>query len=169
MSIQILGFKSITALPAGAEPELDEHGFPLDESITRAYTPTRFPRALDGLEGGQEEDPLEPGHLGSRWYQLGEGAGATFNMSSSRLTAYRDELLAFSDRADGRPLPNEYLFQDLIEIDGADAMIGPVACRRLAAAFRRHPWVDEQHQIHEELNEMIHEIAEHGGCLIFQG
>lgn len=164
MSITIFGYKTVTALPADAQPELDSDGFPLSPSITRAYTPIRYPNALDGLAGGQEEDPLEPGHLGSRWYRLGAGAGATFDMSSSRLTSYRSELQAFHDGYSEREP-----FHELIHVDGPDAMIGPDACKRLAADFRKYPFVSEQEQVHREINEMIHEIAAHGGCLVFQG
>jgi hypothetical protein len=160
MSIQIVGFKTITALPADAHPELDEQGFPVDESITRAYTPTRYPRAMDGLAGGHDEDPLEPGHLGSRWYKLGDAVGSTFSMSSSRLTVYRDELLEFSDGT---------AFHDLIHFDSADGIIGPEACKRLAADYMKHPYVHDQAQVHSEIKSMIHAIAEHGGCLMFEG
>lgn len=160
MSIQIVGFKTVTALPVDTQPELDEQGFPTDQSITRAYTPTRYPRAMDGLIGGHDEDPLEPGHLGSRWYRLGDAVGSTFNMSSSRLTFYRDELTECSDGS---------AFHDLIHFDSADGMIGPDACKRLAADYKKHPFVFDQVQVHEEIKSMIHVIAEHGGCLVFEG
>ncbi|MFJ2662629.1 hypothetical protein [Arthrobacter koreensis] len=164
MSISILGFKTVTALPADADPALDNEGLPMDRTVTRAYTPFQHPSALDGLVGGHDPDPLTPHHLGSRWYQLGEGAGATFDMSSSRLTRYRDELLEFHDGRSGREP-----FHELIHVDGPDAMIGPEACKRLAADFKAHPWVSGEGQVHSEINEMIHDIAEHGGCLVFCG
>lgn len=159
MTIQILGFNAITALPSDARPELDGEGFPLDRSITRAWTPASYPRALEGLEGGQEPDPMDPGSLGSRWYRLGDCVGSTFNASSSRLAAYRDELRELGDGA----------FTDLTEFYSADGILGPEACKRLAAAFRKYPDVDGQGQLHQELNDMIHEIAENGGCLVFAG
>jgi hypothetical protein len=164
MSIQIVGFKTVTALHADAQPELDDQGFPVDQSITRAYTPVQYPRAMDGLVGGHDEDPLESGYLGSRWYQLGEAVGSTFSMSGSRLTVYRDELLEFSDGAG-----EGSAFDDLIHFDSADGIIGPDACKRLAADYKRHPFVHDQTQVHSEINSMIHEIAEHGGCLVFEG
>lgn len=164
MSIQIVGYKTVTALPADTAPELDGYGLPTDQSITRAYTPTRYPRAMDGLPGGHDQDPLEPGFLGSHWYRLGEAVGSTFSMSSSRLTSYRDELMDFSDDfTEGSP------FYDLVHFDASDGMIGPEACKRLAAAFRAHPFVEWQSQVHEEIGDMIHTIAEHGGCLVFEG
>jgi hypothetical protein len=165
MSIQIVGYKTVTALPADTAPELDDLGLPTDQSITRAYTPTRYPRAMDGLLGGHDEDPLEPGFLGSHWYRLGDAVGSTFSMSSSRLTHYRDELMDFSgdDFAEGSP------FYDLVHFDAADGMIGPEACKRLAAAFEAHPFVEDQSQVHDELRSMIQTIAENGGCLVFEG
>lgn len=164
MSVQILGFKTVTALPADAAPELDADGFPTDQSITRARTPTRYPHAMDGLAGGHDEDPLEQGYLGAYWYRLGDCLGSTFNMSSSRLTMYRDELMEFSqDFTEASP------FYDIVQFDASDGMIGPDACKRLSEAFRKHPFVWDQKQVHEELREMIHEIADHGGCLVFSG
>lgn len=164
MSIQIVGFKTVTALPADAQPELDDEGFPRDRSITRAYTPMRYRRAMDGLPGGHDEDPLEPGFLGSHWYRLGDAVGSTFSMSSSRLTMYRDELMDFSeDFSEGSP------FYDLVHFDAADGMIGPDACKRLADDFRKHPFVFDQVQVHDEIRSMIQVIAEHGGCLVFEG
>jgi hypothetical protein len=164
MSVQIVGFKTVEALPADTQPELDADGFPTDRKITRAYTPTRYPRALDGLPGGHDEDPLEPGFLGSHWYRLGDAVGSTFDMSSSRLTEYRDELMDFSDDFD-----ENSPFYDLIHFDASDGMIGPEACKRLAEDFRKYPFVVDQAQVHGELRSMIHELAENGGCLVFEG
>ncbi|MEO3931423.1 hypothetical protein WMO79_01230 [Micrococcaceae bacterium Sec7.4] len=164
MSVQIVGYKTVTALPADTAPEMDCDGYPTDRTITRAYTPTRYPHAMDGLPGGHDEDPLEPGFLGSHWYRLGDAVGSTFDMSSSRLTEYRDELMDFStDLSESAP------FYDLIHFDASDGMIGPDACKRLADAFRKYPYVQDQSQVHEELRGMIHEVAEHGGCLVFEG
>ena len=164
MSIQIVGYKTVSALPAEAQPELDTDGIPTDRSVTRAYTPTRYPHAMDGLPGGHDEDPLEPGYLGSHWYRLGDAVGSTFDMSSTRLTEYRDELMDFStDLSESAP------FYDLIHFDDEDGMIGPDACKRLAADFTKYPFVLDQAQVHRELREMIHEIAENGGCLVFEG
>lgn len=168
MSVQILGFKTVTAMPADFTPELDSEGYPVDDTITRAYTPVRYRRAMDGLEGGHEVDPLEPGSIGSRWYQLGECVGSTFNMSSSRLSMYRDELMEFS-QVNGREFHEESPFFDIVEFNVSDGMLGPVACQRLAAAYKQHPWVADQGQVHQEMIEMIHEIAEHGGCLLVNG
>jgi hypothetical protein len=164
MSIQILGFKTVAALPSDAAPELDADGFPTDRNITRAYTPTRYPRAMDGLPGGHDEDPLEPGFLGSHWYRLGDAVGSTFNMSSSRLTEYRDELMEFSDVFD-----EHSPFYDIVHFDASDGMIGPEACKRLAEDFKKYPFVVDQAQVHEEIRNMIHELAQNGGCLVFEG
>lgn len=164
MTIQIVGHKTVSALPVDAQPELDGDGFPTDRSITRAYTPTRYPHALDGLPGGHDADPLEPGFLGSHWYRLGDAVGSTFSMSSSRLTDYRDELMDFSaDFDENSP------FYDIVHFDASDGMIGPEACKRLAEDFKKFPYVQDQSQVHEELRSMIGVIAENGGCLVFEG
>ena len=163
MSIQIVGFKTVSALPKNLSPELDELGLPLNESITRAYTPTLYPHTMDGLVGGHDEDPLEDGYLGSRWYLLGDAVGFTFNMSSSRLTAYRDELMEFREE-----LTEDSPFYDLIHFDTVDGLIGPDACKRLAADLSDHPYVCDQAQVHREIDAMIHEIAAQGGCLVLQ-
>lgn len=164
MGVQIIGFKNITALPVDTQPELDELGMPVDASITRAFTPKQYPRAMDGLPGGHDEDPLETGYLGSRWYQLGEIVGCTFDMSSSRLSVYRDELLDFST-----DFTESSAFYDLIHFDSSDGIIGPDACKRLAADYKKYRFVVDQSQVHQEIKDMIHEIAESGGCLVFQG
>jgi hypothetical protein len=143
---------------------VDCDGYPTDRTITRAYTPTRYPHAMDGLPGGHDDDPLEPGFLGSHWYRLGDAVGSTFDMSSSRLTTYRDELMDFSDDfTEGAP------FYDLVHFDASDGMIGPDACKRLADDFSKHPFVFDQVQVHDEIRSMIQVIAENGGCLVFEG
>lgn len=164
MSVHILGFKTVAALPADAAPELAADGYPTDQSITRAFTPTRYLHAMDGLPGGHDEDPLEPGYLGSHWYRLGDAVGSTFGLSDSRLTDYRDELMDFSADFD-----QDSPFYDIVHFDASDGMIGPEACKRLAADFKKYPYVQDQAQVHEELRSMIHEIAENGGCLVFEG
>jgi hypothetical protein len=163
MSVQIHGYKTVAALPADAAPELAADGFPTDQSITRAYTPTRYAHAMDGLPGGHDEDPLEQGFLGSHWYRLGDCVGSTYDMPSSKLTVYRDELMEFSDVFD-----ETSPFYDIVHFDASDGMIGPEACKRLAEDFKKYPFVEDQAQVHEELRSMIHEIAENGGCLVFQ-
>lgn len=165
MSVQILGYKTITALPVDFQPELDAEGFPLDGSITRTYTPTQFPWATVDLAGGDVPDPLETGFLGDRWYQLGDCVGATFDMSSSRLSVYRDELLEMT----GAATAQDSVFHDLIVFDSPDGLLGPASCARLAAAYAQHPYAYDQSQVHQEIAEMIQEIATHGGCLVFQG
>jgi len=164
MGVQIFGFKSVTALPADTAPELDADGVPTDQSITRAYTPTRYPHAMDGIPGGHDEDPLEQGYLGAYWYRLGDCVGSTFDMSGVRLTEYRDELMEFSP-----VFTEDSPFFDLVQFDDVDGMIGPDACKRLDDAFKKFPFVLDQAQVHRELRGMVSTVAESGGCLVLRG
>ena len=63
MALTVRALETLTAMPTDFTPLLDFEGHPFEENYIRLMTPKAFYRALDGIEGGHEEDPQHPGRL----------------------------------------------------------------------------------------------------------
>ena len=171
------------AMPADFAPELDEENEPVDLNFDRAYTSADTPAAMDGIEGGHDEDPLNPGLLGSRWYftglsRLGNGVHAGHSLphyiAALRRQSWSDPGLDV-DAPEARTEP----FWDLIHFitpHFEGGTMGQEAVRRLHKGYQLHPvitdpeWSDIQ-EFHDEWAAMVKLVADHSedACLVFGG
>lgn len=181
MGLDVTSYSAIAALPADWEPPLVNGERDWDElyerDIQRAYTNVAFPRAMDGLEGGHDNDKFsEMRSLGSRWYQL-TGPGPKTHASYSGHGDYRDELTeAFwtPEQRDGYEegdVPEGAPFIDLIYFSDCEGLMGPEACARLHADYVKYPELgtdstDWNYRRHQNWAKAV-EHASHGGCLRF--
>lgn len=162
----------VQAMPADFQPVLDEDGEAEDINIDRAYTSSRTPEAMDGIEGGHDSDPLNPGLLGSRWYRTGDRLFQGIHAGNS-LSAYagtlRKQTWSRPDLDPGAPEARNEPFWDLIHfvtphLEGG--MFGQEAAKRLHASYLLHPavsdpdWEDLQ-EFHEEWAELVGLVANH--------
>lgn len=178
MGVQIHAYP-LQAMAADFQPELDEEGFPDNIRLDRAYTSSRNPEAMDGIEGGHDDDPLNHGLLGSRWYLTGDRLGAIH--AGNSLPAYADTLRRQTwrrpDIDPSAPEARNEPFWDLIyfitpHLDGG--MLGQQAVKRLHVSYLLHPtlsdpaWVNLQ-AFHDEWAELIDLVAnyEEAACLQF--
>lgn len=141
MSLNVRSYDDLVAEPDGFTPLLDYEGNSTNEDYIRLWTPKEFYRALDGIEGGYEEDPLYPGHLGSRWYRLGRLVHGGISPSSSAHSTYRRALRALTWGAPlaAGPFAQHEPFWDLINFPDNQGVIGHIAAVRLAEAYEKYP------------------------------
>lgn len=179
MGIQIYAYP-IKAMPADFTPELDEDNEPTNIDFDRAYTSVNNPAAMDGIEGGHEEDPLNPGLLGSRWYftgpRLGNGVHAG-NSLSRYVSILREQSWSDPNLNVDAPEARTQPFWDLIHFVGPHiegGLMGQEAVKRLRESYLLYPtvndpeWTDVQ-EFHEEWAAMVSLVANYPepACLAF--
>lgn len=182
MGLDTTSYAHIEALPEDWEPPYDaedpdeiDYDELWEQDITRAYTYSAFPRAMDGIPGGTDPDPFAGGpFIGSRWYKL-SNPGPTTCSSYSRHSLYRNVLWAAFWT--GFSVPKDYEggyieglpFIDLIWFTDSEGILGPEACARLAVDFDKYQGKDlpeNFRRLHHAWSEAVHHAA-HTGCIRF--
>lgn len=150
--ITVYAYDTLSALPPGHEPELDEMFAPLDTELFAFDPPatinhdpivqTLYDHLIDGITDEYVVDPANPAHHEPRWYTLGYQTRrfTTNHFSHSRhLAAIQKQLWPkHADRSDSS-LP----FWSLVTLSDTPAIIGPAACAKLHADFVTHPHLTE--------------------------
>lgn len=150
--ITVYAYDTLTVLPPGHEPQMDEMFQPLDDALFAFDPPASidhdpqvqalYEHLVDGITDEYTIDPKNPAHHEPRWYTLGYQTGR-FSINhfahGMYLSALQKQLWPKGARAGDPSLP----FAALIAVADTPAIMGPVACARLYADFLAHPHLEE--------------------------